>query len=207
MIRRSCWPLILLLALTASAGCQRLGGGVPKPQQEEEIRSELPEERSPPPPQTPDFQPGNLRPEEYAAEISALETVARTSTANDRERAEAFRRLALLYLAPHNPARNLALAAEALASYLKLQPAGPARQEGEFWLALVQDSLACERLLQQQGEKTREKDAQLAELGAEKQRQAQKFAALEAANAKLKADIEKLKFIDLSVEKKRKNFR
>lgn len=200
-------PIIaLLLLLAAIPGCQHLGPKVEGPKGQAPLEQvgqgpavAIQEESA--------FTPGSLRVEELAAEISSLELTSRNPRASDAEKAEALRRLALLHLAPHNPARNLTLAAEAQAAYLKLQPPEAARQEGEIWLALVLDSLRVERLLQQQSEKIQERDRALAELGGEKQRLAQKIAAQETVNAKLKADIEKLKFIDLSVEKKRKSFR
>ncbi len=206
MIRRWWSVIAVLLMLAAASGCQHLGSKVAAPKgpdsagQAGEGSAVAIREKAV-------FSPGSLRDEELSAEIANLELTSRDPQASNAEKAEALRRLALLYLAPHNPARNLTLAAEAQAAYLKLQPPEAARQEGEIWLALVLDSLRVERLLQQQSEKIQERDRVLAELGGEKQRLAQKIAAQETVNAKLKADIEKLKFIDLSVEKKRKSFR
>jgi hypothetical protein len=209
MTSRGRLAIVLLMVLAATVGCQSLGVKAPKPPPPEEQAplAQIIEEPAAAAPEESAFAPGNLRAVEIATEIGDLESISRNPRATDAEKAEALRRLALLHLAPHNPARDLALAAEAQAAYLELQPAGTARQEGEIWLALILERLGSERLLQQQSEKIREKDGALAGLGAEKQRLTQKIAAQETVNAKLKADIEKLKFIDLSVEKKRKSFR
>lgn len=180
MTRRRLANIAFVLVLAATPGCQHLGA------------------KAVPPPASP---------AEQATEITGLELTSRNPQASDGERAEALRRLALLYLAPENPARNLALAAKSQAAYLQLQTQETARQEGEIWLALLREALESEQLLQQQTEKIREQERTLAGFGAEKQRLAQKIAAQEAVNAKLKADIEKLKSIDLSVEMKRKSFR
>lgn len=153
------------------------------------------------------FTPGNLRPEEIATEIAELELTSRNPLATAAERTEALRRLAVLHLLPNNPSRSLALAAKTQEAYLQSRPHETARQEGEIWLALILEKLDRDRLLQQNAKKNQEMAGALANLDAEKQRLAQKLAAQEAINTKLKGDIEKLKFIDLSVEKKRKNFR
>lgn len=190
--------LVLLLVLAVSA-CQHLDAKA------------LPPREGPAPvaarPQESPFTPGYLRAEEIPGEITKLAWTSRNPEATEAERAEALRRLALLHLVPKNPARSQALAAEAQADYLTMQPPEPARQEGEIWLNLINEGLAREQLLHQQSQKIREKEGALAELGEGKQRLTQKLAALEKVNAKLKEDIEKLKFIDLSVEKKRKNLR
>jgi hypothetical protein len=209
---RRCLPVIaILLMLAVNPGCQHLGskgvvpaGSAPADPAGTGLTAAPPtvalqEEAV--------FAPGQLRAAEIPGEIAGLELTSRNFQASVTERAEALRRLALLHLAPQNPARSPALAAEAQSAYLQLRPGDPARQEGEIWLALILDRLESERLLRQQSEKIRDKERACAELGAEKQRLAQKIADQEAANAKLKADIEKLKFIDLSVEKKRKSFR
>lgn len=206
MIRRGRSIIAFLLMMVAVPGCQHRGPAAVAP------RDSAPLEQAGQEPavaaqEESAFAPGSLRVEELSAKIAGLELTSRNPRASDAEKAEALRRLALLHLAPHNPARSLILAAEAQAAYLKLRPVEAARQEGEIWLALILDRLRDERLLQQQSEKIQERDRALAELGGEKQRLAQKIAAQEVVNAKLKADIEKLKFIDLSVEKKRKSFR
>lgn len=206
MIQRGRSIVALMLLLAAVPGCQQLGpkavapiASAPLEQAGQEPAVATQEESA--------FNPGSLRVEEISARIAGLKLISRNPQASDAEKAEALRCLALLHLAPHNPARNLMLAAEAQAAYIKLRPGESVRQEGEIWLALILDRLRDERLLQQQSEKIQERERVLAELGGEKQRLAQKIAAQETVNAKLKADIEKLKFIDLSVEKKRKSFR
>lgn len=199
-------PLVLLLIL-AVPGCQLLGakdlppGESPAPvgQAAEHLKAATLRE-SP-------FTPGDLRPEEIPGEITKLVLISRNPEATEAERAEALRRLALLHLATRNPARSQALAAEALADHLNLLPPGLLRQEGQIWLNLIREGLTREQLQQQQSQKIRKKEDDLTELGEEIQRLVQKLAALEKVNAKQKEDIEKLKFIDLSMEKKRKNLR
>jgi len=200
-------PALVLLLLAALPGCQQLGTRGPAPLANPTQVTKAP------------GSPASVRPEESAVTpghqptgnipdaIAALELTCRNPQSTEAEKAEAWRHLAMLYLTPANPARSLTLAADAQTAYLQLLPAAKARQEGEIWLALILDALNSEQLRQQQSEKIREKDWRLTELNGEKQRLSQTLAALEAGNAKLRADIEKLKLIDISVEKKRKSFR
>lgn len=197
----------LALLLLAIPGCQHLGAKAFPPREGPAPVAQAGESHGVATQKESPFAPGYLRPEEITGEISKLSLAVRNPGATGAERAEALRRMALLHLAPNNPSPSLALAAAAQADYLKLQPAETARQEGEIWLALIHEQLDRELLLQQRSEKIREKEGVLAELGQEKQRLAQKIAAMEGVNAKLKEDIEKLKFIDLALEKKRKNLR
>lgn len=199
----------LLVALTVCCGCQPLGDKVALPPVAPPPETGAPaaEGVADVAPREDPFAPGSYSAEEIAGEIARLEKVTNHPLATEAEKGEAMRRLALLYLASQNATRNMGLAAEAQSGYLALRPAEPARQEGEIWLALIQEGLASEQLMQQQLKKIGEKERALDELVAEKQRLAVQLASLEAVNAKLKTDIEKLKFIDISVEQKRKSIR
>ncbi|HSH13528.1 MAG TPA: hypothetical protein VLA15_07255, partial [Desulfurivibrionaceae bacterium] len=145
--------LLDLLLVLAVSGCQHLGAKA------------LPPSPSPAPvaarPQDSPFTPGYLRAEEIPGEIAKLAWLSRNPEATEAERTEALRRLALLHLAPKNPARSLAMAAEAQADYLTMQPPETARQEGEIWLNLIREGLAREHLQQQQSQKIREKEGTL----------------------------------------------
>lgn len=199
-------PLVLLLMLAVS-GCQLLGAKALPPGESPAPVGPAAEHRKAATPRESPFTPGNLQPEEIPGEISNLALISLDPQNPEAERAEALRRMALLHLAARNPARSLALAAKAQTDYLNLLPPGPSRQEGEIWLALVSEGLAGEQLLLRQSQKNRKKEGALTDLGEENQRLAQKLDALEKLNANLKEDIERLKFIDLSMEKKRKNLR
>lgn len=161
-----------------------------------------------PPPESSTTPPtAELPAEAIPGEISRLGRISQNSSAGPAEKAESLRRLALLHLSPQNPARDLELAAAAQAAYVETLSPGLLRQEGEIWLALINTAREDEQLQRRQAANIHEKDKALAALGAEKQRLLQKITGLEASNTKLKGDIEKLKFIDLSMEKKRQVFR
>lgn len=209
MNRRALPTLALLLGLGLPLGCRHLGGMTPPPPAASQVPAAVggTEPTAASPARPPPFTPAAVRPEAIPGEIAALELAARDPAASAPEKAETLRRLALLHLDSRNPARSPKLAAAAHSAHLELLPDGATRQEAEIWLDLLREQLGSEQLLRQQSEKLRDKERALADLGAEKQRLGQKNAALETANAKLKDDIEKLKFIDLSVEKKRKTLR
>ncbi len=155
------------------------------------------------------ISPGNaaneLRAEEIPGKISQLEAISRNPTISAAEKSDSLRQLTLLHLSPQNSARSFKLAAATQAAYVETLAPGALRQEGEIWLDLLKMARDSENLQRQQALDNRGKDQALAALGAEKQRLLQKITTLEASNAKLEGDIEKLKFIDLSMEKKRKN--
>lgn len=137
-----------------------------------------------------------LKPKDYQKAIVDLEREIRQGISSPQALAEAHRRLALLYLLPNNPMRNEKKAAKALRSYVKMSPEGTERLENSLWLQLLEEKLAL-------GERKRK---ELTACDAEKQRLAEQAEDLSAKNTKLNEDIEKLKLIDLSVEKKRKSF-
>lgn len=137
-----------------------------------------------------------LKPEDYPKAIADLEREISQGISSPQALAEANRRLALLYLLPKNPLRNENKAAKALRSYVKMLPEGTERLENSLWLQLLEEKLAL-------GERKRK---ELSSFEAEKKRLAKQVEDLSAQNTKLNEDIEKLKLIDLSVEKKRKSF-
>ncbi|NTV14980.1 MAG: hypothetical protein HGA96_13780 [Desulfobulbaceae bacterium] len=205
--------IILLLILGTAPACTQFRPQSPPPDKADSATADSAETEQAaaapvlPRPESATIHTGELLAEAIPDEISRLEAIARDHLASAAARSEGLRRLALLHLSPQNPARDLELAAAAQAAYLETLAPGVLRQEGEIWLDLIKAAQEGERLLRQQAAGNREKEKTLAALGAEKQRLLQKITALEASNTKLKGDIEKLKFIDLSMEKKRQSFR
>ena len=105
---------------------------------------------------------------------------------------------------PANPQRDLHKSAVALQGYVEQIPDGLEKQENRIWLQLLRD-----KILQEKSLKALEEGSGRVTTALEKEKQElnQRIQDLTNSNAKLKQDLEKLKMIDLSVEKKRKIYR
>ena len=145
-----------------------------------------------------------LKPEDFQEEIKRLEKAYDSGGLSAPEKAENQHRLALLYLMPANPHRDLRKGAAALQNYLQQLPEGLAKTEGNLWLQLLRDKITLEKGYRELRERS---DSETAALEKEKQHLSLRLKDLADDNAKLKQDLEKLKMIDLSVEKKRKSYR
>jgi len=145
-----------------------------------------------------------LNPADFPPEIKRLEKAIDSANSSALEKAANQHRLALLYLLPANPHRDLHKGAVALQSYVKLIPDGLDKQENSIWLQLLQDRISQENSLKELEERS---GLATTALEKEKQQLSQQVQDLTNRNARLKQDLEKLKMIDLSVEKKRKSYR
>jgi hypothetical protein len=143
-----------------------------------------------------------IDPAAFPAEIARVERIVSAAT-DPREKAAAQHRLALLHLAPANPQRDLDQGAVALRIYVDQMAAGEARNENRLWLQILGERI----LLEKNAEGREGKNNRAAAHKLEVQELTRQIQDLAAANAKLQADIEKLKMIDLSVEKKRQSSR
>jgi hypothetical protein len=145
-----------------------------------------------------------LKPADFPEEIERLEKAIDSANSTAHEKAESQHRLALLYLLPANPHRDLHKGAVALQGFVEQIPDGLVKQENSIWLKLLRD-----KILQEKSLKELEERSGLATTALEKEKQqlSQQVQDLTDSNARLKQDMEKLKMIDLSVEKKRKSYR
>lgn len=156
------------------------------------IPASLPQKTSP----TNYFAPQNIKSADFAKEISALSktsTDQRTSTA---ERAEAHRRLAILYLIPRNPANNFQTATKELGKYLEMAPDNFDFSAAANWATALKS-----------GKEYQDLKIKAAALNKKVHLQSNEKRVLVNSNAELRQTIEKLKQLDLSLEKKRRNLR
>jgi hypothetical protein len=145
-----------------------------------------------------------LQPADYPEAIASLERKISLLDHSPPAQAEAQHRLALLYLLTENPLRDENKAIAALRTFVELLPEGTTKLENSLWLQLLQEKLTLAKNCAALREKNKRN---LTVLEAEKQHLLRQVEDLTAKNFKLNEDIEKLKLIDLSVEKKRKSYR
>jgi len=143
----------------------------------------------------------------FAAETAALNKKAAAIDASKAEKAEAHYRLAILQLNPRNPDLSYRKAEAALQKYRELTPADKLLPEATFWLAALQKLKELEEHQADLKKKISELRKQSDGLIKERTNLDKNYRDLEEVNGKLKKDIEKLKYLDLSLEKKRKSFR
>lgn len=125
--------------------------------------------------------------------------------------------LAKLYLSPKNPGRDTIKAASELEMFLKTTPQGNKRDDAENILMILNEihrnktyiTELQKKLEQAQPARDEIKEAhlQIEKLIRENSLLKKRQKELLADNNKLEKTIEKLKFLDLNLEKKRKDFR
>ncbi len=157
-----------------------------------------------------DFAPHKLSRADFAKEIKALSEIAENANASNLDKAEAHRRLAILYLIPRNPDSDFRSAASELGKFMEMAPEkfddiavaswATALKSGEESLALKTKVATLEKEKSQLKTKVAALNKKNSQLSKEKD-------SLAASNAELMKIIENLKKLDLSLEKKRRNFR
>ncbi|MBU0481532.1 MAG: hypothetical protein KKG47_10550 [Proteobacteria bacterium] len=165
-----------------------------------------------------DFSTEGLSQKEFAFRIRKLQNDY--LTLDEKEGPDAVRihqDLVSLFLSPHNPDRDLGRAATELEEIISLSPQGPERDEAKSILTILNEFTEQRRVIEtlqaqlDEAQSAREsqgaKDRRIKELTAENTSLKQRQEELRAENRKLETTIEKLKFLDLNIEKKRKNFR
>jgi|GEM_PF-5180610 len=156
-----------------------------------------------------DFTPQKFELADFAKETEKLRQITDTAQTSNEDKAEAHRRLAILYLIPKNPGRDRQKAVEELGKFLELDPHGLDRKEAADWVLALKTGEEC-RDLQGKNQKLSAKAARLdkekKELEATNLRLAEEKEKLTAANAELTKTIERIKKLDLSLEKKRRNY-
>lgn len=141
-----------------------------------------------------DFAPQQMTEADFKAETARLAAITEKSKTVPNEKAEAHRRLAIIYLSPGNPQQDHGKALAELGKYLSLDPGKLDRSTVANWVKAIESA--------KEHEQTRKRVAQLEK----KNRGLEKtIAKLQAQKTKLEKTIEQLKNLDLSLEKKRKN--
>ena len=126
---------------------------------------------------------------DFAREIEKLTAIARSSQTSKQEKAEAHRQLAIIYLIPRNPKQDQDKAIAELGRFLEMNPGGLDQASAASWATALKSA------------------REFRELENEKRQLAKANKKLAARNTRLEEDIEKLKNLDLSLEKKRQRFR
>ena len=126
---------------------------------------------------------------DFAREIKKHTAITKSKQASIQEKAEAHRQLAIIYLIPRNPKQSEKKALNELGKYLEMTPEGLDRATAASWATAIRSSRDF-----------RELERKVKKIGSKNRK-------LAAHNAKLEENIEKLKNLDLSLEKKKKSFR
>lgn len=142
------------------------------------------------------FAPQNIKSADFAKEISALTETSTNKITSAVERAEAHRRLAILYLIPRNPDSDFKTATKELGKYLEMAPDKLDNRAAANWATALKSGK------EHQGLKRK-----VAALNKKVRLLSNEKKDLTSTNAELKQTIEKLKKLDLSLEKKRRKLR
>lgn len=144
----------------------------------------------------PAFAPEEFISSDFARETAKLVLITKDQKASPEKKAEAHRRLAILYLNPRNPHRDFRQAIEELGNFLAAAPAQLDRAAAASWATALRA-----------GQEYQELEKKVANLDRENRQLRKETEELGNTNANLQTTIEKLKNLDLSLEKKRRNFR
>ncbi|MFO7605117.1 MAG: hypothetical protein R6W72_02270 [Desulfurivibrionaceae bacterium] len=146
-----------------------------------------------------DFAPQNFKVSDFSQETRKLRIIL-DSGADREEKAEAHRRLAILYLMPANPDRDPEKAANELGKFLEAAPGRLNRAAAADWVKAL-NSEARFRKLQNENRKL----AVRAELAEKENRQlATEKEELSAIITEQKRTIGRIKQLDLSLEQKKR---
>lgn len=160
-----------------------------------------------------------MAPEDFATQIKKLreERPSLPNRFNLGIISATHRELVRLYLSPRNPQRDTVKAASELEQYIEINPEGKNRDDAENILAILQEiseqNAKNAELQKKLGEarstndSARKKNSRLKKLTSENASLRKRQKELLADNKKLEMTIEKLKILDLNLEKKRKTFR
>jgi hypothetical protein len=126
------------------------------------------------------------------------------------EKAEAHRRLAILYLIPANPGHNPEKALEQLGKFLELTPNRLDKKEASDWVRALEisgdDCGVIKEKHQSLSTQLSKIDRENKKLTATNSRLVKEKEELAAANKELKKIIDKIKKLDLSMEQKKKDY-
>jgi hypothetical protein len=149
------------------------------------------------------FTPQGLKSADFAQEIAKLLVITQDPETSAMEKAEAHRRLAILYLVPGNPDGDFRRAVDELGKFLESAPEKLDRPAAACWATALKSGEEFQDMKKQsQNLKTK-----VVRLDVNNRQLSKEKTDLKAANSELKQTIEKLKKLDLSLEKKRRDFR
>ena len=149
------------------------------------------------------FTPQENQSSDFATEIEKLIGISADTKASNIEKAEAHRRLAILYLNPKNPARDFRRAVDELGKFLELAPERLDAPTAASWATALKSG----EELQAMQEEILNLKKQMARLNRNNRQLAKDKKDLKTANTEFAEIIEKLKQLDLSMEKKRRDLR
>jgi hypothetical protein len=149
------------------------------------------------------FTPQELTVADFAREIEKLLVITRDPTTGAMTKSEAHRRLAILHLNPRNPARDLPKAITELGKFLESAPENLNRPSAASWATALKSAIEFQGM----EKKIAGLENQVAGLNNRNRQQTKEKEEVEKTNRELKKTLEQLKELDLSLEKKRKNFR
>ncbi len=142
------------------------------------------------------FVPYKMTTADFKAETARLKAITERSKTAPNEKAEAYRRLAIIYLSPDNPKQDHKKALEELGNFLSLNSGKLDSYSASDWAKAIE--------LSKEYEQSRQKISRLER----KNRKLEKtITTLKGENARLEKTIEQLKNLDLSLEKKRKKLK
>jgi PBP1b-binding outer membrane lipoprotein LpoB len=133
---------------------------------------------------------------DFTRAIEKLTEITRSPQTSKQEKAEAHRQLAIIYLIPRNPKQDPNKATNELGKFLEMSPDGLDQASAASWATAIKSA-----------REYREMERKAKKLSGENRQLTKANKKLAARNAKLEEDIEKLKNLDLSLEKKRQLFR
>jgi hypothetical protein len=143
-----------------------------------------------------DFAPQDLKSSDFAGRIKELDIISKSAKTSAIEKAEAHRRLAILYLIPRNPDSDFQSATNELGKFLEIAPHKLDNPAAASWATALKFGEEYQRLKTKVGA-----------LNIKNYRLAKEKTALADKNTELMKIIEKLKKLDLSLEEKRRNLR
>ena len=140
------------------------------------------------------FAPHKMTATDFKAETTRLKAITEKAKTAPNEKAEAYRRLAIIHLSPGNPKQDHKKALEELGKYLSLNSGKLDRSSAADWAKAIESAKECEQ--------SRHKISRLEKKTRE---QGKNITRIKEKNIKLEKTIEQLKNLDLSLEKKRRN--
>lgn len=155
------------------------------------------------------FAPQKFELADFAKETEKLSQITTTAETGNEDKAEAHRRLAILYLIPKNPGRDRQKAVEELGKFLELAPRGLDQAEAADWVLALKTGEECRDLQEENlrlSVNTARLDKEKKKLAATSLRLAEEKEKLTAANAELTKTIERIKKLDLTLDKKRRDY-
>ncbi|MEN8142607.1 MAG: hypothetical protein ABFQ82_03295 [Thermodesulfobacteriota bacterium] len=142
------------------------------------------------------FAPHKMTGADFKAETARLNAITEKAKTVPNEKAEAHRRLAIIYLSPGNPKQDQKKALAELGKYFSLNQGKLNRSSIASWAKAIESAKEFEQARQK-----------ISRLEKKNRNLGKTEAKLKEQNAKLKKTIEQLKDLDLSLEKKRKKLR